>query len=256
MVALLAAHALAAPADPALRPELERIAAERVFFGHQSVGNNVIQGLRELADSARVPLRIAEIKGGAPMAAHTFSHAFVADNGDPHRKLRSFEQALESQDPAHFPDIAMLKFCYVDIGPDTDVKTLFAAYRETIERLSARHPKTVFVHATVPLTDVQTGGKALAKRLLGRAPWGTVENVRRQQYNALVRAAYEGREPLFDIARIESTAPDGRVATVKWEGSVVPAMAGANTDDGGHLNAGGRLRAARELITVIARAKL
>lgn len=93
--------------------------------------------------------------------------------------------------------------------------------------------------------------KALVKRLLGRHPYGTVENVRREEYNALLRAAYLGREPFFDLARVESTAPGGAPVTVDWGGRPAPALAREYTDDGGHLNAAGRLRAARELLEVL-----
>ncbi len=92
------------------------------------------------------------------------------------------------------------------------------------------------------------------KRLFGRSPYGTVENVRRDEYNRLLRATYAGREPIFDLARIESTAPDGRLVTVTWDGITVPAMAPEYTVDGGHLNALGRQRAAREFIAVLAQA--
>jgi lysophospholipase L1-like esterase len=78
--------------------------------------------------------------------------------------------------------------------------------------------------------------------------------VRRAQYNTLLRRAYAGREPLFDLARIESTAPDGHAVTVEWNASVAPAMASAYTDDGGHLNEQGRDVAARALIRVLAQA--
>jgi lysophospholipase L1-like esterase len=39
---------------------------------------------------------------------------------------------------------------------------------------------------------------------------------------------------------------------VQWNGGSAPALTPAFTDDGGHLNAAGRLRAARELVSVLA----
>ena len=99
---------------------------------------------------------------------------------------------------------------------------------------------------------MQGGLKGLAKRLLGRAPYGALENQRRAEYNALLRAAYAGRQPIFDLARIESTAPDGSTVQVEWAGRESPALAAAWTDDGHHLNAEGRRRAARELIALLA----
>lgn len=252
MAAILLAVAVAdaGAADAALRAELERLAQRRIYFGHQSVGNNLLDGIRQLAQEAGVPLRIGEVRTATELKPGTFGHTFVAENGAPLRKLRSFEQAMGSRPAA--VDIAFVKFCYSDIDASTDAKALFARYRATIDGLRTKHPGTTFVHVTLPLTEAQGGAKALAKRLLGRAPYGTVENLRREEYNALLRRAYAGREPLFDLARVESTAPDGTAVKVQWNGSEAPALASAYTDDGGHLNAAGKRRAARELISVLA----
>src|SRR3954468_8854042 len=160
-----------AAADPALRADLQRVATARVFFAHQSVGANLIEGLGRLARQEKVPVYIAEMR--------------VPENGHPLRKLPSFEQAV--QERAGSIDIAMLKFCYVDVGAQTDAAALFEQYRATLGRLQARYPGITFVHVTLPLTTVQTGWKALAKRLAGRDPYGSVENVRREEYNALLR---------------------------------------------------------------------
>jgi hypothetical protein len=239
-----AAHAT----DATLRADLETLAHERIYFAHQSVGANILAGVSELAREAGVPIRIVQAPNAAAIAPGTFGHFFVPENGAPLRKLANFEAALGRGSGV---DIALIKFCYVDIDASTDAKALFARYQATLAELRAANPHTTFVHVTLPLTTVQTGPKALVKRLLGRAPYGTIENVRREQYNTLLRRAYAGREPVFDIARLESTAPDGTVVTVRWDGAVVPAMASAYTDDGGHLNEVGRVRAARELVRVL-----
>ncbi|HZE60504.1 MAG TPA: hypothetical protein VE085_08110 [Burkholderiales bacterium] len=237
MAALLVSSTVVHAADAALRADLQRLSHERIYFGHQSVGANILQGVKELSRAAGVPVFIKE--------------EFVPENGDPLRKLESLKKSLGSGSRY---DVALVKFCYVDIDADTDAAALFDRYRIALNELRARNPRTVFVHATLPLTTVQTGPRAWAKRLLDRAPYGTVENARRDQYNRLLRATYAGGEPIFDIARIESTAPDGKLVTVFWEGVTAPAMAPDYTDDGGHLNALGRARAAREFIAVLARA--
>jgi hypothetical protein len=205
----------------------------RIYFGHQSVGANILQGVKELG----VRLSIKD--------------ELLAENGDPLRKLQNFKAAVGEGSRY---DIALVKFCYVDVTADTDARALFERYRSTIAELRAENPRTLFVHATLPLTTVQTGPKALAKRLLGRAPYGTIENVRREEYNKLLRRTYAGREPIFDLARLESIAPDGTTVTVSWGGATVPAMSPAYTDDGGHLNARGRALAAQEFVTVLAAA--
>ncbi len=245
-----ASSAHAADIDASLRADLEHIAQRRIFFGHQSVGGSLLDGIRQLSAMAGVPIRVVEVPTASGVAPATLGHTFVARNGDPFQKLQSFEQAL-GQQPTGL-DIALVKFCFVDITANTDVKALFARYRATINILGARNPGTTFVHVTAPLTVVQGGFKESLKRLLGRAPYGTIENMRREEYNTLLRQAYREHEPLFDLARVESTAPDGTAVTTEWKGSVAPVMDSAYTDDGGHLNATGKLRAARELVSVLA----
>jgi hypothetical protein len=106
------------------------------------------------------------------------------------------------------------------------------------------------VHVTAPLTSEQGGAKEFVKKLLGRG--GPAQNARREEYNSLLRKTYQGQEPIFDLARIESTAPDGTAVTAKWNGIDTPTMAAEYTNDGGHLNSVGKLRAARELVSVLA----
>lgn len=246
----VASTAHAAGVDPKLRADLESIAPRRIFFGHQSVGENLLDGVRQLAETAGVPVRVVETPTASSVAPATFGHTAVAMNRYPLQKLQNFDQAMGQQ--AAGLDIALVKFCYLDIDSSTDVKALFASYRTTIESLRARNPGTTFVHVTAPITTVRGGAREILKQLLGRAPYGAIENIRREEFNALLRQAYREREPIFDLARIESTAPDGTAVTAEWKGSVAPALAPAYTDDGSHLNAAGKLRAARELVSILA----
>lgn len=250
MVFLSLAAASVHAADASLHAALERIAAERIFFAHQSVGANILDGMKQLAAAEGVALRIAEVPKASAISRDTLGHLFVPENGAPLQKLENFRAALDGASV----DVALLKFCYVDIDAATDAGALFERYRATLGDLRRKNPRTVFIHVTLPLTTEQTGWKAWAKQALGRAPHGTVENLRRQEYNAMLRKAYAGREPLFDLARIESIAPDGRLVTVSWNGRRAPALAPEYTDDGGHLNERGRLRVARELVRVLAAA--
>jgi hypothetical protein len=196
-------------------------------------------------------LRVEDVSSAPTVAPATIAHVFVTENGDPDRKPRSFARVLDSLANAS-PDIALLKFCYVDFRADTDVEALFHRYQAAIAEYRARHPATTFVHVTAPLTTVEGGVKALVKRWSGRVPFGLAENARREEFNGLLRKAYQGREPLFDLARVESTRPDGRRETVDWNGRAVPALADAYALDDGHLNEAGQDRAARELLAVLA----
>jgi hypothetical protein len=256
-VALSAVAVAAAPAAVEIPDErrtadaLARLAERRVFFGHQSVGANVLDGLASLSAARGSPVRIVEVRSaGAALSPGTFAHAYVGTNGDPAGKLESFAGVLAGL--ARPPDIALVKLCFVDIVPGTDVDGLFRTYRARLDELQRRYPTTRFVHLTVPLTIVQSGPKAWVKELLGRAPYGALENEARERFNAQLRATYAGREPLFDIARLESTSADGAPVVGAWSGRTMPALDGDYTDDGGHLNAAGRDRVARALVAYLA----
>jgi len=234
--------------DATIRAELEHVSQRRIFFAHQSVGENLIEGIRQLSATAGVPVHMVETPTASGVPPATFGHTFIARNGEPFLKVENFEHALGSQ-PSGI-DIALVKLCFVDVNADTDAKALFEYYRATITRLQAKNPGTTFVHVTLPLTSEQGGTKEFLKRVLGRG--SSAQNARREEYNSLLRNTYQGREPIFDLARVESTAPDGTEVTVKWNGVFIPAMDPAYTSDGGHLNSAGKLRAARKFISILA----
>ena len=65
-------------------------------------------------------------------------------------------------------DIALFKFCYIDVNPKTDVTSLFRHYQNTMERLKKKFPRVIFIHSTMPLVKLQDGPKAWVKRILGK----------------------------------------------------------------------------------------
>ena len=240
--------------DPAVRGRLFRLSQLRIFFGHQSVGMNLLEGVREIAARhPEIPLRVSEVAGELP--ARTFGHAFMAENGKPELKLEGFERALSSG-IGSVADVALLKFCYADFSRNTDPAALFARYQATLRALQARYPRLTFVHVTVPLTTVDTSAKSAVKRLLGRAPGGLLENARREEFNALLRRAFAGKEPLFDLALLESTAPGGAREQHKWNGRMIPALLPAYTEDGGHLASSTRSWFAQQFVAALASAPL
>jgi lysophospholipase L1-like esterase len=236
--------------DGPLREGFAKLSKRSIFFGHQSVGANILDGLRDLAAEQGVAVTIVETPGPSRVVPGTWGHAYIADNGNPLLKLQSFARAFEPAGGGAV-DIAAMKFCYVDFHQGVDAANLFERYQATLRELQARSPRTTFVHLTAPIATTQGTLKSLAKRMLGRET-AEAQNARREAFNALMRKAYQGKEPLFDLARIESTAPDGRVVTAEWEGRTVPVLVGAYTDDGGHLNALGRRVVAKELVAFLA----
>jgi hypothetical protein len=253
-LAALAASGARASDDTLLRAELLAVARLSIFFGHQSVGMNLLDGVSRIAAREGIQLQFKDVTASPAVARGTLSHAFVPENGNPEMKLRSFSGHLAALS-ATPPDVALVKFCYVDFDAGTDAAVLFARYRETLADLRVRNPGVTFVHVTAPLTTVQGGFKAFLKRLTGGIPYGVAENARRDDFNQLLRQAYQGREPIFDLAAAESTRADGSRETVDWKGRPVPALVADLASDDGHLNEAGQERAARAFLAALAAAR-
>jgi lysophospholipase L1-like esterase len=233
-----------------LKQEISALAKARIFFGHQSVGRNILDGLKSLAMEEGAALNILRPGETDSLPDSFLMHADVGENEKPQSKCDAMEAQL-SKAPEPGYNLAMLKFCYVDFNRHTDVAEVFAAYKRTIAGLRERHPNTVFVHASVPLTSISVKDRATApiKRLLGR-PHPEGSNIKRNQYNRLLLEHFNG-EPIFDIAKAESIRPDGGRETFKDGDETHYSLVNAYTDDGGHLNAAGARRLAREFVRVV-----
>lgn len=232
----------------ALADDVEKVASRRVFFGHQSVGANVLEGVRDLAGE-RLVLRVGRTSD--LFATPGLVHTLIGKNEAPRSKLADFEATLDALDGR--AEIAFFKFCYIDFDANTDADQLFAEYLATFERLRAKYPQVTFVHVTVPLTVVPRGAKAWLKKTLTRtAPWGARENEARHRFNLFLRTRLAG-QPVFDLAALESTRPDGSAVTYELDGHQLPALAAEYSDDGQHLNLLGRRRVAEALLAFLAR---
>jgi hypothetical protein len=228
------------------------LSEKRIFFGHQSVGFNILDGIRDvMEDSPEVKLRIIESTNHAGLAAPAFVHSRVGRNGDPESKIESFTVFMESCTGGKI-DIAFFKFCFVDFGPKTDVQTIFENYKNRFSKLRAAHPETKFVHFTVPLSVNQTGWKAWIKKLLGRRLEGYAENEAREKFNRMLRAEYSAGQPFFDLAKIESALPNNRRVAGEDGGKAYFGLAPQYTDDGAHLNTLGRRVVAEQLLCFLA----
>ena len=212
----------------------------RLLFAHQSVGTDLLDGLRTSAPD----LRIIEIGDDSVNAsAGGIIHCLIGRNHDPYSKIAEFETILLDNGSSY--DLALLKFCYVDISRDTDVSKLFAAYSAMAERVSATLPALRLFHATVPLRHIQLGIRSYA-RLIGGIPIDAVEdNLQREKYNELVRSRWVDTDTVFDIAKAESTLPDGSSSHIRYRRSRVAMLYNGYSLDGGHLNRNGKAAIAR-----------
>ena len=87
---------------------------------------------------------------------------------------------------------------------------------------------------------------------MGRPVFGYHDNIKRGQFNDMLRKQYDGKEPVFDLAKIESTLPDGRRVTFTKDGMTYYSMVPDYTYDSGHLNELGRKIAAEQLLLPLA----
>lgn len=222
--------------DDALRRDLETIKGARVFFGHQSVGQDLLDGVATLAREAGVEVTIGEGQIGA--------------NGKPEQKFDDFAERAETG-PAL--DLIAMKLCYVDLYRGADAEQLLASYRRAVARVRLANPSLKILHVTTPLTIRASTVKASIKRLIGGNSHSDDSNALRLAYNRGLRAAFPG-EPVFDLAAAESTRPDGSREEFAVAGQPVPMLWQGYAVDEGHLNTQGKRVAARAFIAALAEA--
>jgi hypothetical protein len=240
--------------DASLKADLLAISTARVYFGHQSVGRNILDGLEDLQRGlGQSVVRVVELGSpGATEAGGILLHSRVGQNQQPATKCDDFRRILD-QELRGSVDVALFKFCYVDFNDTSDVAAIFDAYSRTMDDLKRRYPKIVFVHVTAPLRTVDRGPGVWIRERLGRRNRGKHANVRRGEFNHLLKERYSA-DPVFDLAASMSTHPDGRRESFRMNGTAWYSLVPAYTDDGGHLNAVGRKHVATEFVRAIAAA--
>lgn len=230
--------------------DLAVVARTKVFFGHQSVGMNVLSGVAGIYAGHNVsPPKIEQDDSQVGPDGGFVRHAFIGENGNPALKIKDFDARMRSG-VGDEVDVAMMKFCYIDIADDTDVGALFAAYRETLASLERDFPGITFVRVTVPLMTEQGRLSMLKSKLTGTTGNGPAANLARERLNALIRQEYADHH-LFDLAAIESTAPDGGRVVGTYQGQRYFRLYDGYASDSGHLNdTGARVAASAWLKTV------
>lgn len=230
------------PADPAslvdaqLQEDLKLLGESKIFFGHHSVGDDLLAGIKALSEAAKIPVAIQEARPGK--------------NGDPQAKVADWLKMAATL-PAG-SEVAMMKFCYADFMPNTDVDAVFKAYTEAVETLRKERPDLSILHITTPLTVSNDGFMTKLKRMFGREVWDDQAALTRQRYNELLRQKFEGKEPFFDLAEWESKG-SGTPSLLEVGGTkveVLPALYAR--DKGGHLNELGQQTGGKELARTLA----
>lgn len=169
-------------------------------------------------------------------------HECIGTNREPLTKIAAFRDVLNANHRLDI-DVALLKFCYVDIATQAEAESLWTHYEAAIEQLSTDQPGVQLVHCTVPLRSLPEGPYAWLRSALGHRHPAIAGNRARDWFNRQLRASFGGHE-LFDLAAVQSRRPDGRPCELIDGGTRVPSLARQWTYDGGHLNERGRTIAA------------
>ncbi|MGA9264936.1 MAG: SGNH/GDSL hydrolase family protein [Rhodomicrobium sp.] len=226
------------------KADVEAAARQRVLFAHQSVGANILDGVRKLADENNVKLTITESRSDQGKTPAIFQF-MVGRNGDPLGKIKDFVSTSSS-----FPDIdvAMVKICYVDLNKNSDATAVAKTYADAIKTLQRAHPSTRFIAITSPLTAVPSGAKAWVKSLIKGSSPELADNEKRKEFNDYLRKEFD-KDHIFDLAALEAEK------AVADDGKEIEVMRPSLTDDGGHLNAAGQRLVGAAFIKLLAAQK-
>ena len=240
--------------DEQLEADFASVSAVRVYFGHQSVGGNIFDGLADLQRQMGEPvLRVGELDSlSLAPGRGALLHTKIGENGKPESKCEDFRRILDDK-LSGLVDVALFKFCFIDFSDTSDVDAVFATYARTMDDLKQRHPQITFIHVTAPLRTVDRGLGVWAREMIGRRNRTKLANVSRNEFNRRLVEKYSA-DPIFDLAGVMSTFPDGRRESFEIDGKTYYSLVPAYTDDGRHLNTVGRSYAAAELIRSIAAA--
>jgi hypothetical protein len=224
--------------DETLRVDLETLRGAHVFFGHQSVGTNILEGLGSLSREAGIAVEVGEGSVGA--------------NQQPLSKFEDFARYAESVPPGSM-QLMLVKLCYADFEPSTDVAPMVEAYKSAVDRVRKAQPGVRIVHVTPPLFARPSGMKSSVKRTLGKPVWEEQANARNAEFREKLLAAFPG-EPVLDLATLESTRPDGTREQYEIDGKMIPMLWPGFSSDGGHLNDTGKRVAAKAFAHALAEA--
>lgn len=223
------------------KSELSSLEGKAAYFGHQSVGINIIDGLKSLiiknndlnfikiiSHKEYLSLKIPEND-----SSFYFIHSFIGENGFPETKLEDFQNKLDTLTSIN---AAFLKFCFVDIDRNTDVNVLYNNYINKIKYLEGKHNNIKFVYFTIPVTAKRNYFVLLAKTILGRPDY----SYKRNQINKLLRET--DNINLFDLAYLETNSENYKKENIKEH------LLKEYASDAGHLNSIGSEKVALELL--------
>ncbi len=203
---------------------------QKWLFTHASVGANMRNGMTALKNSdSRYALGINTVANVSSAVTTSGGNIYDIDRGNPgiQGKLDIFESAFDTYGWSNKINIAMNKYCYIDIDglngsgvKVTDIPAYANQYINSMMTLESSNPGVTFVYMTVPTLGYQTYGLALI-----------------YAFNQAVRnfASAQGKY-LLDIADIESHDPSGVHRAGTNGGEPMEMVTADYTSDSAHPN--------------------
>jgi hypothetical protein len=238
---------------------IDQIGRFRWYFIHASVGDNIMQGLRDLhsTNAIRYPLQVTTfLTNPAPpestVPGMVYEHHFSSN------KMSQFQAMVDRGWRSPTVDVAVMKFCYLEglataIPPATQLATQYVALMASLEQ---RHSNTIFVYVSMPLLIYRE--ESDPRRDAYYLP--SIVNINR--FNDWLRAyCRTNHKLLYDLADMESHDPDGNETTFAWTNGqsyaaiYAPYVYNTNSPPGansGHLITLGRQQVARGWYAVAA----
>lgn len=218
--------------------QVRKLNRQTIVFGHQSVGDNLMAGVRAVVkDDSRFQLNMKSAENGAGTDGPAFIDCHIGRNGNPESKNQAFAALMDSG-IGRRGGIVLMKYCYIDIAPRTNIAQMAENYRKLFDEIRAKYPDLTVCHVTVPLTVADSDRSLTQKiRTFLRGILGRDANIQRNAFNRWLTRTYGGENLLFDLAKEESTRADGTRCMYRRGFTKVYTLAPEWTDDGGHLNA-------------------
>ena len=238
------------------------LAQKKIFFGHQSVGYNIITGIEQMVkEHPNIRLKFVKTTQADDVKGPVFAHDWIGKNMHPESKINAFRKILQGGLGEKI-DIAFMKMCYVDVTSSTNIQKLVQEYTQNMAELGSQFSDITFIHLTVPLTAQPKGvqaikqtGKSVIKKIIGKPVFDYKDNINRNKLNEMLKAEYADKAPFFDLALLEAAGLDGEPSFFIHDGGQIMTLANEYTNDGGHLNAEGSRRIAEQLLIFLTNLK-
>lgn len=197
---------------------MDAIAQTNWYFAHASVGGNMMDGVARLHAARPTYYQLVgdDSQSGTPPVNSLPGRIYGNYRGNPswQEKVSWFVGYVANGWRAPKVTFVANKFCWID--QEANLQT----YLNSMSTLETANPASHFVYMTMPLTVNSD-----------------YQNYQRNVFNDGLRSwAAANNRLLFDVAAIESHAPDGTAQSYTWSGRTCQRLYAGYASDEGHLN--------------------